>query len=155
MKEGERVATDVGSKRKGEVPMWRAIGRGIFIGRSEVRVTVAELLGDDRVRIVVEAQMRYAVSGPEVTLVQHLARQQDLDHRPPEGQDLTEFELAMGQSIIIGRAVRIRNDGIDQNQRAVLSVHAPDNVTVTRDEYSIADHRARQLKRDPGERAQV
>lgn len=140
-----------GPKPSGTLLIWRRPGKGLFIGRS-IRVTILDCT-HSTVRLAVEAPLAVVVSAGDVGLEDHLARQLDRDTRAPvDGKDLTTVALLKDQAAKLGREATIVYVGEDEGQRASLSIDAPLNVAVTRDDFSFEEHMTVQTRREGGER---
>jgi len=141
-----------GPDPSGALRIWRRPGKGMFIGRS-VRVTVVDCTRST-CRLAVEAPLSVVVTGPDKTLEQHLATQLDRDVRKQEDdpKDLATVVLMLGESARIGREATITYVGEESGRRASLSVEAPLNVAVTRDDYTFDEHIRTQERREKGGR---
>jgi sRNA-binding carbon storage regulator CsrA len=137
-------------KKRGPLPIWRRTGRGMFIGRG-IRVTVMACTRST-VRLGIEAPLALVVSNPRASFEDHLALQMDRDARQVTGRDLVTVELAIDESVYIGREATITYTGQDMSDRASLSVDAPLNVAVTRDDFTFEEHMRIQERREGGRR---
>jgi sRNA-binding carbon storage regulator CsrA len=139
----------------GELVLWRRPGRGIFFGRHG-RLTVISL-EVAKVRISIEAPVSIAVSGPPRSLEEHLAIQQDRESAPTDAtvQDLTPFDLEVGQKVWVGRSVVIEYVGPHGRSAAAFEFQAPENCAITRDDYSHEEHLEKQARRDASRRSDL
>lgn len=138
-------------RKRGPLPIWRRVGRGMFIGRS-IRVTVMACT-KSQVVLGVEAPLAVVVSPHGVTMEQHLTLQIDRETRTDgKPRDLVTVVLAVDESVRIGREATITYTGQDMSDRASLSIDAPLNVAVTRDDFTFEEHMRIQERREGGRR---
>jgi len=140
-----------GSKPRGVLEIWRARGKGMFIGR-DVRVTVLDFT-PRTVRLAVEAPISLVVSGGEVSHEEHLERQLDRESRPAVSEkDLTTVVLLLAQPLRIGRQATLTYTGPRDSHAASIAIEAPTKVAVTRDDFTFEEHLVEQKRRERGER---
>lgn len=122
-------------------------GSGVYIGRA-VRVTVAEYFGNGAT-LTVECGEPTAVSGPDVSGLQHALRQ----HQVESGQLLpapgpTVINLHAGELVSIGRGIVVTVMSAEHDGEVQLGIDAPKHQAVSRDDFTLADHLRWQDKRD-------
>ena len=131
----------------GNLVMSRFAGQGMHIGR-DVRVTVAEVLSK-YVKFVVECPKSVMVSWPWEAGEdeQHLLAQIEMERRGGTKVLTHTVSRQPGQSILIGRGVRVTLAEI-HGPRARVCVQAPKHIAVNRDDFSRDQHLQKQARLD-------
>jgi len=128
----------------------RRAGRGIWVGR-DITLTVLERTLEGMWQVRLDVNSWDAVSGPGVTMVEHVQAQFDLEQKASiEGRTVVRsYGLRAGDTVLVGRGVRFRLEGEDEGG-ARVEVEAPRHMAVSRDDFTRAEHDAWQACREAG-----
>lgn len=131
----------------------RSEGRSLYIGR-DIVVTVASVLGerDDRVvEFVVNHPANIAVSPPGTPMTTHVEAQYLAERRPASsGAARTSCFCRRAQAVSIGRGVTVVVSGFESGGDVRLGIEAPRHMAVSRDDFTLEEHLAFQVRREQG-----
>lgn len=128
----------------------RSAGRGVWVGR-DITLTVLERSSAGLWSVRVDVNSRDAISGPGVTMTEHVQAQFDVEQQPvtAEYKAVRFYGMHAGETILVGRGVRFRLEG-EGDGGARIEVEAPRFMAVSRDDFTREEHDAFQADREAG-----
>jgi sRNA-binding carbon storage regulator CsrA len=127
----------------------REVGQGVYIGHG-VRVTVTAINPTWRAELSIEHGLGVAVSGPLVTAGDHVRLQVEAEAKDPGAElvQVTTMWIGRRASVLIGRGVRVIVVEVQTDGMVRVGIEAPKHIAVSRDDFTLADHRRFQAIRE-------
>ena len=133
----------------------RGVGRSIYIGNDATLVVVAvrrqgrddDASAGDFCTVSVVAPETTAVTNDTTAVAEHARRQAAAERAGIDDMASHEVTLSRGGGFLMGRGITVMLQDFSR-EGAVLGISAPRHVAISRDDFSLEEHRAFQAQRD-------